>query len=41
LQARREGLTNVAEDEIERAIRAKMWSPQYLPYRRTRARHDD
>ena len=29
------------EDEIDAAILAKMWSPQYLPYRRTKARHDD
>ena len=35
LQARREGLTDLAEDKIEPAIRAKMWSPHYLPYRRT------
>ena len=41
LQARREGLTDVPEDEIEPTIHAKMWSPHYLPYRRTRARHDD
>ena len=34
LQARKEGLTDVAEDEIEAAIHAKMWSPKYLPYRR-------
>jgi malate dehydrogenase (oxaloacetate-decarboxylating) len=40
-QARREGLTDLAEDEIDAAIHAKMWSPKYLPYRRTRARHDD
>ena len=40
-QARKEGLTDLAEDEIEAAIHAKMWSPKYLPYRRTRARHDD
>ena len=41
LQARKEGLTDIAEDEIEAAIHAKMWSPHYLPYRRTRSRHDD
>src|SRR6185436_8500497 len=35
-QAGREGLTDFTEDEIERAIHAKMWSPKYLPYRRTR-----
>jgi malate dehydrogenase (oxaloacetate-decarboxylating) len=40
-QARREGLTDFTEDEIEAAIHAKMWSPKYLPYRRTRSRHDD
>lgn len=34
LQARREGLTEIAEGDIEAAIHAKMWSPQYLPYRR-------
>ena len=33
-QARKEGLTSMAEDQIEPAIRAKMWSPQYLPYRK-------
>ena len=36
LQARKEGLTDLAEDEIDAAIHAKMWSPKYLPYRRTR-----
>jgi malate dehydrogenase (oxaloacetate-decarboxylating) len=41
LQARKEGLTDMAEDQIDAAIHAKMWSPKYLPYRRTRARHDD
>jgi len=41
LQARKEGLTDLAENEIDAAIHAKMWSPQYLPYRRTRARDDD
>jgi malate dehydrogenase (oxaloacetate-decarboxylating) len=41
LQAHKEGLTDVAEDQIDAAIHAKMWSPHYLPYRRTRARHDD
>jgi malate dehydrogenase (oxaloacetate-decarboxylating) len=40
-QARKEGLTDLAESEIEPAIHAKMWSPKYLPYRRTKARHDD
>jgi len=41
LQARKEGLTDMAADQIDAAIHAKMWSPKYLPYRRTRARHDD
>ncbi len=41
VQARRDGLADVEEDEIEPAIHAKMWAPEYLPYRRTRARHDD
>jgi malate dehydrogenase (oxaloacetate-decarboxylating) len=36
LQARREGLTDLAEDRIDAAIHAKMWSPHYLPYRRGR-----
>jgi malate dehydrogenase (oxaloacetate-decarboxylating) len=40
-QAHKEGLTDLAESEIEPAIHAKMWSPKYLPYRRTKARHDD
>ena len=31
----------LAESEIDAAIHAKMWSPKYLPYRRTRARHND
>src|SRR6478735_2376151 len=35
LQARKEGLTDLAEDKIEAAIHAKMWSPMYLPYQRT------
>lgn len=34
-QAHKEGLTEgVSTDEIEAAIHAKMWTPQYLPYRR-------
>ena len=34
-QAHKEGLTaGVAFDDIEDAIRAKMWTPRYLPYRR-------
>ena len=41
LQARKEGLTDLPEDRIDAAIAAKMWSPHYLPYRRTKARHDD
>jgi malate dehydrogenase (oxaloacetate-decarboxylating) len=41
LQARKEGLTDLAEGKIDAAIHAKMWSPKYLPYRRTRARPDD
>jgi malate dehydrogenase (oxaloacetate-decarboxylating) len=35
LQAHKEGLTQGVEtDEIKQSIRAKMWSPRYLPYRR-------
>ena len=34
VQAHQEGLTEGVEaDAIEAAIRAKMWSPRYLPYR--------
>ena len=34
-QAHKEGLTEgISADEIEAAIHAKMWTPQYLPYRR-------
>ena len=34
IQAHQEGLTEEVEtDAIEAAIRAKMWSPRYLPYR--------
>ena len=34
IQAHQEGLTQGVEtDAIEAAIRAKMWSPRYLPYR--------
>jgi len=33
-QARRDGLTEVAEDAIEPLIHAKMWEPKYLHYRR-------
>jgi malate dehydrogenase (oxaloacetate-decarboxylating) len=36
VQACREGLTEFAEHQIEAAIHAKMWSPQYLPYRRVK-----
>src|SRR6476646_7804302 len=32
LQARKEGLTDLAEGKIDAAIHAKMWSPKYLPY---------
>ena len=35
IQAIKEGLTpDVADDEIDAAIAAKMWTPRYLPYRR-------
>jgi len=35
LQALKEGLAcDIAEDEIDAAIAAKMWTPRYLPYRR-------
>jgi malate dehydrogenase (oxaloacetate-decarboxylating) len=35
LQAHKEGLvTDVSTDQIEQRIRAKMWTPRYLPYRR-------
>jgi malate dehydrogenase (oxaloacetate-decarboxylating) len=35
LQALKEGITcDIAEDEIDAAIAAKMWTPRYLPYRR-------
>jgi malate dehydrogenase (oxaloacetate-decarboxylating) len=38
LEAHKEGLTQGIEtDEIEQLIRAKMWSPRYLPYRRAGA----
>ncbi len=37
LQAHREGLTQGVEtDQIEAAIRAKIWAPRYQPYRRSR-----
>jgi malate dehydrogenase (oxaloacetate-decarboxylating) len=35
LQAHKEGLvTDVSTDQVEQRIRAKMWTPRYLPYRR-------
>jgi len=35
LQANKEGLaTDVAIDQIEQRIRAKIWTPRYVPYRR-------
>jgi malate dehydrogenase (oxaloacetate-decarboxylating) len=35
IQAIKEGLTpDIAHDEIDAAIAAKMWTPRYLPYRR-------
>jgi malate dehydrogenase (oxaloacetate-decarboxylating) len=37
-QAYAEGLTEgISADRIEDAVRAKMWTPQYLPYRRAGA----
>ena len=38
LQARKEGHTDMAEDKIEAAIHAKMWSPKYHPYKRATTR---
>jgi malate dehydrogenase (oxaloacetate-decarboxylating) len=36
LQAHKEGLTKgIHTDEIEALIRAKVWTPHYVPYRRT------
>ena len=36
LQALKDGLAgDIAEDEIDAAIAAKMWTPRYLPYRRS------
>jgi malate dehydrogenase (oxaloacetate-decarboxylating) len=35
-QACREGLTFFPEDAIDAAIHAKMWQPEYLPYRRAK-----
>ena len=35
LQAHKEGLTEgIRTDQIEAAIRAKVWNPNYRPYRR-------
>ena len=35
LQAHKEGLvTDVPTDQIEQRIRAKVWRPRYVPYRR-------
>jgi malate dehydrogenase (oxaloacetate-decarboxylating) len=35
LQAHKEGLvTDVSTDQVEQRIRAKVWTPRYLPYRR-------
>jgi malate dehydrogenase (oxaloacetate-decarboxylating) len=35
LQAQKEGLvTDVSTDQIEQRIRAKVWTPRYMPYRR-------
>jgi malate dehydrogenase (oxaloacetate-decarboxylating) len=35
LQAHKEGLvTDVSTDQVDQRIRAKMWTPRYLPYRR-------
>jgi malate dehydrogenase (oxaloacetate-decarboxylating) len=35
LQAHKEGLvTSVPTDQIEERIRAKIWTPRYVPYRR-------
>jgi malate dehydrogenase (oxaloacetate-decarboxylating) len=36
-QARTEGLTDIAPERIDEAIRAKLWTPRYLPYRRANA----
>ena len=33
-QAQTEGLTNVPVVRIEETVRDRMWSPQYLPYKR-------
>lgn len=36
LQALKDGIAcDIAEDEIDAAIAAKMWTPRYLPYRRS------
>ena len=34
-QAQAEGLTDVPADRIEETVRNRMWSPRYLPYKRT------
>jgi malate dehydrogenase (oxaloacetate-decarboxylating) len=35
LQAHKEGLVaDVSTDQIEQRVRAKVWTPRYLPYRR-------
>jgi malate dehydrogenase (oxaloacetate-decarboxylating) len=36
IQARHEGLTDIPTDDIEAAIRAKVWCPEYRPYVRAR-----
>ncbi len=38
IQAHREGLTQIPSDQIEDAIRAKIWTPEYRPYARVAAR---
>ncbi len=37
LRACDEGLTELGRDQVEAAIRAKMWTPKYAPYRRANA----
>jgi malate dehydrogenase (oxaloacetate-decarboxylating) len=38
LQAHKEGLvTDMTTDQIEQRIRAKVWTPRYVPYRRAEA----
>jgi malate dehydrogenase (oxaloacetate-decarboxylating) len=36
LQARREGMTDIPVEDIEGAIRSKIWVPEYRPYIRKR-----